>query len=907
MQNPAHSPRIDQLLEQQAWIRRLARSLAGDAQRADDLMQETWVRALEHPPEADGPIRGWIATVMRNLAVQTQRGDGRRRAREETIAREERTDSSHEVVERAALHRDLVEVVMSLDEPYRTTVLLRYYDGLAPSEIATRTQTKLATVKSRLSRGLDQLREHLDRRSGGDRSAWLSALAPLLRGPELVLPGPSGASTGAAAGGTPATSAVAASPTIASATAASLGALVMNVKFLSLIAIVATASVAFLVTRQPDTVEPVVVAAVETPAEDATSDPGAAAVSTVQPSVAERTRREDATQAVEALEATETVAPTRSAFTVQGQVLDLHSLPVGGVKLAHLGYSGSGNMEERPGHGEAVADGAGHYRFETQPGGAVVVDDDRYATVLSATGGEEPSVIVVAPKIELAGRVIDEGGQPLAGVNVRIETPPGMRARIDAILDRSRDVTFECTTDDAGSFAIAEAPAIEGARLLAGREGFASIDDPAPQQSLFGMTLVLSRPETSAQMLRGQVVDGNGRPLADVRVGHGLDTRLTDERGLFAFDLQAAVSHNRSWREMAARYLGEDSVPPPPATLVAAKPGYMPITAEARGRDDEGNALWPDHVTLRLDREALSIEGRVVDIDGVPLPGTQVWIVDPTMLGSFGDPGAGGRSGFVYTETFLAGSEDGWFSVWTDDEGRFEVTGLFDRDYTLQAMDPRTLLRTELEGVPAGEPVEIVLPTDALFERLRGRVVSFAGRPVEGVSLRPMNDAFVYKNAGVTMGTQHATAREKLVETDAEGRFEITEVPRRLAYLRLEGENTIPLEWGRRVEGGLAELIDDPDEIVITVGVRCHFQVELDGPDVADTIAVLDPEGRDLTISEFIGNGRRDGPRAELIDGLSPTLAVGDNARTLVLYKDDVEVDRLEIELHPAEKTMLRP
>ncbi|HEX6882879.1 MAG TPA: sigma-70 family RNA polymerase sigma factor, partial [Planctomycetota bacterium] len=108
------------LLEHAPWMRRLARSLTASPERAEDLSQETWRRLLESPPRLDQPFRGWIATVMRNLVRAEGRGHARRTARELASARPEAEPSSHELVERAALQRELVQAVLELEEPYRT-------------------------------------------------------------------------------------------------------------------------------------------------------------------------------------------------------------------------------------------------------------------------------------------------------------------------------------------------------------------------------------------------------------------------------------------------------------------------------------------------------------------------------------------------------------------------------------------------------------------------------------------------------------------------------------------------------------------------------------------------------------------------------------------------------------------
>ena len=75
----------------------------------------------------------------------------------------------------------LAKTVLALVEPYRTTVLLRYFEGLSSAEIARRTGVPSATVRWRLMRALEELRGKLDARHGGDRRSWCVVLAPLCR------------------------------------------------------------------------------------------------------------------------------------------------------------------------------------------------------------------------------------------------------------------------------------------------------------------------------------------------------------------------------------------------------------------------------------------------------------------------------------------------------------------------------------------------------------------------------------------------------------------------------------------------------------------------------------------------------------------------------------------------------
>ena len=175
--DPVSATNPETLLEHAAWVRRLARGLVADAHGAAELEQETWLAALTHTPDAGAEAgwgRGWLARVATNLAHRSRRARARAAEREEHAARHEAQPSASELVERADLTRVLVAHVVALDEPYRSTLLLRYFEELSPSEIARREGIPLRTVKTRLARGLAQLRERLDR--SRERESWLPAL-----------------------------------------------------------------------------------------------------------------------------------------------------------------------------------------------------------------------------------------------------------------------------------------------------------------------------------------------------------------------------------------------------------------------------------------------------------------------------------------------------------------------------------------------------------------------------------------------------------------------------------------------------------------------------------------------------------------------------------------------------------
>jgi RNA polymerase sigma-70 factor (ECF subfamily) len=168
---------VEQLSTELAWIRRLAYAIVKDADVADDISQEAWLAARRSAP-GDRPLRPWLARVIRNLVRMQSRSDVRREHREAAVAGDTCAPASDELVDRVAMQRALADAVLALSEPYRSTVLLHYFEGLSSAEIARRLEIPDGTVRRRLKFALDELRAHFERR---DRRG-LFALAPLIAG-----------------------------------------------------------------------------------------------------------------------------------------------------------------------------------------------------------------------------------------------------------------------------------------------------------------------------------------------------------------------------------------------------------------------------------------------------------------------------------------------------------------------------------------------------------------------------------------------------------------------------------------------------------------------------------------------------------------------------------------------------
>lgn len=164
------------LLSDEAFARRIAFGLLRDRDAADDLVQEAWVEVLAHPPRHAEGLRGYLVTILRRLWSGKRRADAASRAREWLVARGEAQEETAILVARAEIHQRTVAAVLSLDEPYRTCILARFFDDLTPAQIAAREGVPHETVRTRMKRAMALLRARLEREDRDWREQWVLAL-----------------------------------------------------------------------------------------------------------------------------------------------------------------------------------------------------------------------------------------------------------------------------------------------------------------------------------------------------------------------------------------------------------------------------------------------------------------------------------------------------------------------------------------------------------------------------------------------------------------------------------------------------------------------------------------------------------------------------------------------------------
>ena len=240
---PHTSPTPQDLLDDSAWMRAMALGILRDEARAEEVVQDAWLVQLDRDDRDSTPPRHghrWLSGVVRHLALRHFRDETRRRRRERRASKPEAdVTTPASILERAEVHRRVVEAVVALDEPYRSTILLRFFDALPRREIALRQNVPVATVATRLRRGLVMLRERFERSEG--RDAWLTSLG-VVAGLPLRTNEATAATGTAAAPSIASASFGGATPTLTSTgTIASTGITLMNVKTLAVAGVLGAA------------------------------------------------------------------------------------------------------------------------------------------------------------------------------------------------------------------------------------------------------------------------------------------------------------------------------------------------------------------------------------------------------------------------------------------------------------------------------------------------------------------------------------------------------------------------------------------------------------------------------------------------------------------------------------------
>src|SRR5690242_9001913 len=104
---------LDDILQQGAWVRSLARRLVTDVAERDDVVQQVWLEALQKGRTARS-VRPWLFGVARNIARMELRRDTHRRAREVASATTNPSPRPDDLVERVELEREVAAALLEL-------------------------------------------------------------------------------------------------------------------------------------------------------------------------------------------------------------------------------------------------------------------------------------------------------------------------------------------------------------------------------------------------------------------------------------------------------------------------------------------------------------------------------------------------------------------------------------------------------------------------------------------------------------------------------------------------------------------------------------------------------------------------------------------------------------------------
>tara|TARA_R110002072_G_scaffold27804_2_gene90193 strand:- start:23533 stop:26124 length:2592 start_codon:yes stop_codon:yes gene_type:complete len=814
------------MVEHVDFVTRLARSLIKDEQAASDAAQEALTAAIASPPQHADHARGWLSRVLRRSASRDRRTHVRRTRREALSAPEPMTPPVSETVANVETHRDLANEVLRLAEPYRTTITLRYFEDLSIEAVAERMGVPKNTARSRLTRGLAQLRERLEQRFG-QQAAWVAAVLPLAR-----------RQVGSTAGRVVLTTASG----------------ILMKKF---VAVALAATICLIAWR------------LVSPPETRTTSPTDSSVLAASGSFGDAGSEQSASDPVARQVAPPAnriqvvASPPETAPAIVGhRLLDAMQRPIAQVRMRLLGpqsvrwQGGDGGWISGPRESlrltpsnvlrlqedsekagqffaqrhqpeqwratilgmalpdqEVVTDANGLFQFaEREPVAIKEVELVESGWALIARPKTDAGAFIGERAVQVRGRVVDPSGNGIGSAFISID--------VSRVLQGSAD---ECTAVSfpemrsakaTGSFALRQVPTSQGVLLRVRAKGYATAVLPVPAQDSSNFDVLLWPIDEQQRLLvDGTVVDRNEQPIANALVAIGRTGVRTDAGGQFRVQLDN---------------VDDDA---PLSVVATGLQAYQATGFGRRLRDDPNSGR---RLRIRLAAPSRQLRGVVLEPGGNPAVGYGMNLVDPTLLG--------------YSFTSVeARTGDRKRSIATDDAGRFALTGLNDRPYRIRLWNPSTGF-VHLAGpfTPGQGDLVVQLPESARGRTLIGRCMESDGKPATNVRVGVAWCTYVTSGGG-TMWED--TGRN--VGVDAEGRFELASVPRGAGVLVAQDAN------GRRAVMPLEAILADA-EVTLTMsggGRWLRLLPRANAPGL--TITCIAADGSNLEFAIWQGGASR--------------------------------------------------
>jgi RNA polymerase sigma factor (sigma-70 family) len=831
---------LEAVLRADDWLRRIARRLVGESDVSDDLVQDAWVTALSSK-RSDRP---WLFGVLRNLGREQQRRARRERDARSLLDAPKGAPSTDDVVDELTLRKRVTDGLLGLDEPYRTTLYLRYVNDESLPAIARRCGIAPSTVHQRIQRGLELLRREIDESYGGERRAWALGLLSLTKPAGLV--------------------------------STALGGVIVGTSVKVAASVVLVGSVVALwIVNDPESERD---AAVVAAGAEAVQEPEADR-SLVRAEGRELGRTEVAVASEKPL----IMAAATEPEWVAGRVIEVGGSP---VPAARVGFAEDRTASDAP---VATTDALGRFELPRSDGvtgfPAIECLDPHWVTLLPGVERDDVLEVVVGRAARFAGSVVNEAGEPIEGAVVRFVLRQSLFRELGIVRPWGTDDSRPRTrTDSRGWFEVDRAAGGESIGVLVSANGYSTAAVDAPREGDSAMHVVLHVVEDE-RLIQGFVLDAMGAPVAEASVSAGDEIATSAEDGSFriAWRLRGAGAFARDndgvWRAESDTSL-----------LVAAKAGHLPARIPVADLDLSST------VVLHLGGPPLAIEGRVVDESGESREGLILWVADTTHFGHHVRESGGGRAHVRVSLEELTRGEASGEGTLSDEDGKFRLDGLLDRDYELRAYDPSSALLGGPWTVAAGaNSLQLVVETEPGTQRVAGRVTSGSGAPIAGVYIRPLRGTTSNDGAqppwmsGVPVGTN----------TDDEGLFEFPKLATEGTLLELQHDRFF-------IRHVVLEDFVDVEAMEIVQPSLCELQVELEDAAFADQLEILDLHDEPLELLEHFGAFLGAGPTAGFEDGKTNILQVLETARTLVLTKDGVEVLRRPLSLDVTERVVVR-
>lgn len=849
--------RLAALLAQREWVQRLARGLVADVHAADDVAQQALTSALARPPRHASNLRSWLGSLVRSRARDAARAQTRRQRREveaSCMARES-GPTPEQALERAELVQQLATIVVGLREPYRSALVLVYFEGLAPLAAAQRLRLNESTLRTQVKRGLELVREELDRSHRGRRDAWLAGVGVLAleRSSRAAL----------------------ASSTVGTGTAIAVGGGL--VKWKSIVAAVLVLALgAFLVARRASRPSRGAELAAQPGAPIRLSD--TPALPAIEPST--RTALQDSSAAPVASAA---VSTTRLDVDV---VWQRDGTPAVGVGVLAVHWDES----RRSQYVDALTDGAGRAVFDSLRPGKIVVFGDR--------GGREEVELALGATAHV--RLEIPKGITVAG---RVELPDGSAVADAEIFGKRSGVFWPAhplgRSDASGRFELRDLQAELSTAIWARHAAHApshavNLRSDGEDEREIVLTLLGEGGGVSVHVVdpagaaveRARVLVGAGRPhavtLPDGRQGSiaAACNALTDEEGRCSFrgvglgaqevqvlaegfpellarvDVRAGASDvleltlERGAR-LSGRVIDADGAPASGATVQTAewtRPGFRNVVTDALGCFSL-DGLPPGKLAIRADGDARGrrrgeVELRAGEEARVELALERGNVVEGRVLDARDQPLAGWRVHVECVQDHFSDAQLRAVMQWvegkhtlTDAEGRFVFANVPSvrvrievRGADLESYGQPLAMLTDLQ-VPARDLVVRVDPSASPSGWIAGVIADEDGKPLGDVPVWATVASGGEGQSISSVRTQRESGRFRIGPLPA-GMYEVRADPSghpriELGFVNVEREGEVDVGVRRAGAAGTVEL----KLANVAVERLAHIELQLRGED----------------------------------------------------------------------------